>query len=110
MTNATALAQPGISKGKLWGAILAIWIAASGLVFPIAWILRPMRIQSDWQYWGSYLILAVFAFPFLYWIAGARWPSSSSASRFGFAMALSILTCPLAFATAYLVGTVFFHG
>jgi hypothetical protein len=110
MTIATVLSQPSISRSKLWGGMLAIWIAASGLVFPIAWILRPMQIQSDWRYWGSYLILAVLAFPFLYWIAGARWPSSSRVSRFGFAAGLAILNCPLAFATAYLVGTLFFHG
>ncbi len=108
MTTET-LPSHGMSSPKFYAAMVFAWLAATGFVFPLAWLLRQVSIPHGTGYW-SYLLLVLLGFPFFYWIAKARWPSSSSMSRFGFAAGTAVINCALAMSSAFAIGTFIYGG
>jgi hypothetical protein len=98
----TAALPTRISASGFVGAIVGIWAVATGVVFFLAWSLRQLSIELGVGWF--WLIIALFAFPLFYWLAAARWPSSSHVSRFGFALGSAATNCVLAIYAAWLVG------
>jgi hypothetical protein len=107
--NTDALAPDGMPLSRFFAAIVLVWVATTGLVFPLAWLLRRLPIPHGTGYW-SYLLLVLLAFPIFYWIAHIRWPSSSVISRFGLAAGLAVFNCVLAMYAAFVVGTFIYGG
>jgi hypothetical protein len=107
--NTDALPADGMSLPRFFAAIVLVWVVTTGLVFPLAWLLRRLPIPHGTGYWG-YLLLALLALPIFYWIARIRWPSSSVISRFGFATGLAVFNCVLAMYAAFVVGTLIYGG
>jgi len=108
MTTSPTPVSPRISLVAFCGAIVAIWAAATLLAFPLAKLLRAIAVArvNDW----GWLPLVLFGFAMFYWLASARWPSSSYVSRFGFALGASAINCVLAINMFFAIGTIIFHG
>jgi hypothetical protein len=107
MTADTAPAVHRITLAAFWGAMALIWAIATGLVFPLALLLRSVALPglNDWPW----VPIALFGFVAFYWLASARWPSSSHVARFGFALGSAAINTVFAISAAFVVGTLI-HG
>lgn len=79
----------GISLPMFVGGLLGGWVGITVLAaFPLNWALKSL--VADGNRFHVFLVCVVaFSFGLFYWLAGARWPSSSRVSRFGFAVGLA---------------------
>ncbi len=79
----------GISLPMFFGGLLGGWVAITVLAaFPLNWALKALVAVGS-RFYVFLVCVVVLSFGLFYWLAGARWPSGSRVSRFGFTVGLA---------------------